>query len=156
MATHYETLGLERTATAQAVKAAFQAKMKALEGSGLPEPEKLASEKSLRAAFVTLFDPTARARYDKQLPPAGRARFVSQPVAPHEVAKGNPLAILAVIVAVAAAGAAGWFVTRPSAERLSQQRKEQAVREKAARQRLETPAQKKVAPNPGPVKPKQP
>jgi curved DNA-binding protein CbpA len=133
MANHYETLGIARAATAPMVKAAFQAKMKALEGSGLAEAEKAATEKALRQAFVALFDPAAKSRYDKQLAPPGRGPFQSEPVAPHEVAATSPLVIAGAVAAFIAAIAAGWYVTHPSAEKQAQQRKEQA-RNKGARE----------------------
>ena len=146
MANHYEALGLARDATAPMVKAAFQARMRALEGSGLAEAQKAASEKALRQAFVTLFDPAARARYDRELPPARRVRFESEPVAPHQVAAISPVVIGGVVTAIAAMIAAGWYVMRVSPERQAQQRKEQAARNKAARA-LEVP-QPRASPNP--------
>ena len=148
MANHYDTLGLARDATMPEVKAAFQAKMKALDASALAQAEKAAIEKGLRQAFVALFDPAAKARYDKQLAAAARARAESEPVAPHEVAATNPLLIAAVVVAIVAMVAGGWYVMRASPEKQAQQRKEQAARSKATSGRFELPPPRNNTPKP--------
>jgi hypothetical protein len=108
------------------VKAAFQAKMKALEESGLNESVRGAREKALQQAFVTLFSPAGKARYDKQLASALAMRPVPPP-------KAKPMSFFVMVLGlglVAAALAGGWYVTHPSGERLEQQRKEAAARKK--------------------------
>ena len=145
MANHYDTLGITRSATPAMVKAGFQAKMKALEESGLDEAKRAAQEKALQQAFVTLFNPAGKARYDKQL----AASASVQPVRPHEVAPRNPLVFVAATAAVGAALAAGWYVTHPSPARQEQARKEAAARNKAGRQRLE---ESPVNKNPNPFR----
>jgi alkanesulfonate monooxygenase SsuD/methylene tetrahydromethanopterin reductase-like flavin-dependent oxidoreductase (luciferase family) len=130
---HYETLGIARNATPAMVKAGFQAKMKALEESALDEAARAAHEKSLQQAFVTLFNPAGKAKYDRQLAVVAAV----QPVRPHQVASTNPLVFAGAVAAIAAAVAGGWYVTHPSAERQAQARKEAAARNKASRPRLD-------------------
>lgn len=149
MESFYEMLGVTRLATPVEVKAAFQARMKALEGSGLPEPQRAAREKMLRQAFITLFDPANKARYDAQLVPPKPRTFVSEPVAPHEVASKSPVLMIGVGVVVVAAIAGGWWYTHPSAERLEQARKEADARNRGGRARLENAP---VTKNPNPFR----
>ena len=134
MTNHYQTLGVTRDATPAMVKAAFQKKMKALQESGLLEAPKAAREKALQQAFVTLFDPAGKARYDKQL---ATTDAVQSAPPPHEVARTNPLVIVVAVAAIGGALAAGWYVTHPSADKQAQARKEAAARNKAARKPLE-------------------
>jgi curved DNA-binding protein CbpA len=133
MANHYETLGITRSATPAMVKAGFQAKMKALEESGLDEGARAVREKVLQQAFVALFNPAGKAKYDKQLAAASEA----QQVRPHQVARANPLVIVLAVTLIGAAFAGGWWVTHPSSERQAQARKEAAARNKASRPRLD-------------------
>ena len=134
MTNHYETLGVARNATPEMVKAGFQAKMKALEESGMKEPARAAREKAFQQAFVALFNPATKAKYDKQLAMAAAV----QPAPPPQAARKNPLVIVVGIAAIAGAVAGGWYMKHPSAEKQAEQRKEAAARNRAARQRLET------------------
>ena len=124
MTNHYETLGIARNATPAMVKAAFQAKMKALEESGLNESVRGAREKALQQAFVTLFNPAGKARYDAQLASALAVRPAPPP-------KAKPMSFFVMVLGlavVAAALAGGWYVTHPTGKRLEEQRKEAAAR----------------------------
>jgi curved DNA-binding protein CbpA len=134
MDNYYQMLGITRSAAAVEVKAAFQKKMKALESSPLHGEHRENQEKMLRRAFLTLFDPNHRAKYDRQVDAA------AGPLVVLEEAEGKGLSVITITVAaVLLVGAVlgGWYVTHPSARKQEEARKVEDQRSRAARQRME-------------------
>jgi hypothetical protein len=66
---YYEALGIPEDASPQAIKTAFEARMRALDalGAGPADKERVAEEKLLKAALAVLSNPEKRDRYDEQL-----------------------------------------------------------------------------------------
>src|SRR5678815_2533658 len=135
MDSYYEMLGITRTATAVEVKAAFQAKMKALESSPLHGEHRENQEKMLRKAFLTLLDPKNRVKYDRQLEVAAGPVVV---LADEEKKGVSVVTIIVVVILLVGAVAGGWYVTHPSAQKQDEARKEIDARARAARERRET------------------
>jgi hypothetical protein len=145
MDNYYQLLGVTRNATAVEVKAAFQAKMKALESSPVHGEHRQNQEKMLQQAFLTLLDPRRRARYDRQVDTAAGPVVVLEDVPPP---KGvSVVTVVFVTALLAAAVAGGWYVTHPSAAKQEAAAKEEEARSRAARARVET-AGPKGNPNP--------
>jgi len=59
-------LGVTHDVTPQVAKIAYEGKLKALAKAGLPEAERLAEERALTQAYVTLSNPAKKDWYDKQ------------------------------------------------------------------------------------------
>lgn len=66
---YYEALGISEDASLQAIKTAFDGRMRALEAQGADptDKERLAEENLLKAALAVLSNPEKRDRYDEQL-----------------------------------------------------------------------------------------
>ena len=62
----YATLGVTQDVTPQVAKIAYEGKLKALAKAGLAEAERLAEERALTQAYVTLSNPAKKDWYDKQ------------------------------------------------------------------------------------------
>jgi len=132
MDNYYQMLGITRTATAVEVKAAFQAKMKALESSPLQGEHRQNQEKMLQKAFLTLLDPKNRVKYDRQLDVA------AGPVVVLEDAEKKGVSVITMtVVALLLVGAVagGWYVTHPSAKKQEEARKAMEAQTPAARSR---------------------
>lgn len=108
MQNYYELLGVPRDASPRIVTIAYEGKLKALAKAGLPEAERLAEEKALEKAHVTLSNPAKKAWYDKQLEGA--------PVAPSADRRG--LVAVAVVVLLLVAGGAWYSLERSKAREL--------------------------------------
>lgn len=67
MQDYYRVLGISEQATPAVIQIAFEGKLKALHKSSLPESERMAEDRLLRQAFVTLTHPARRTWYDMQL-----------------------------------------------------------------------------------------
>ena len=144
MDNYYEMLGITRTATPVEVKAAFQAKLKALESSPLHGEHRQNQEKMLQRAFLTLLDAKNRVKYDHQL------EVAAGPVVVLEEAEKKGVSVVTitfVTILLVGAVAGGWYVTHPSAKKQEEARKEIDARARAARERRETaPASKNANP----------
>jgi len=102
MATYYEILGVAPDAPDAAVKAGYEAKIKAMARAGAPAAQRDAQLKALHQAYVVLSNPAKRAWYDRKL---------AEAAAPPPRSKA-PFAIAAVVLACAVAG--GWYATHRS------------------------------------------
>ena len=89
-ATHYEVLGISRDATLAGIKSGYASMVKQFHPD-VHRSEDLGSETArrlgaliikIRNAYETLADPSARAEYDKRLPPAPPAPKAPPPSAP--------------------------------------------------------------------------
>lgn len=106
--TYYELLGVSRDASPRIVTIAYEGKLKALAKSGLAEDARLAEQRELEKAHVTLSNPAKKAWYDKRLEDA--------PAAPASDRKG--LAIAAGVVLLLVAGGAWYSLERSRAREL--------------------------------------
>ena len=145
MDNYYQLLGIARAATPVEVKAAFQAKMKALEASPVHGEHREAQEKMLRQAFLTLLDPGKRSRYDHQVDAAARPVVVLQ-----EVEKKGLSVTTMTLVAILLVGTVvgGWYVTNPSAKKREAERKHDEELARAAREKVEREGPRNRNPNP--------
>jgi curved DNA-binding protein CbpA len=146
MDNYYQMLGITRSATAVEVKVAFQKKMKALESSPLHGEHRENQEKMLRRAFLTLFDPNHRAKYDRQVDAE------AGPVVVLAEAERKGVSVITVTIAtvvLVGAVAGGWYVTHPSAQKQEEARKLEDQRSRAARQRTQSAPVNK---NPNPLR----
>lgn len=82
---YYAILGVEKTAGDEEIRAAYHARVVALDGAGLSEREKIARVKLLTDAFVVLSDVDKRWVYDKY----GRASGGDGDPALHRFAFGD-------------------------------------------------------------------
>ena len=108
MQNYYELLGVSRDASPRIVAIAYEGKLKALAKSGLPEAERLAEERALEKAHVTLSNPAKKAWYDKQLEGS-----------PAEQPRGRGgLVVAGLVVVLLAAGGAWYSLERSKAREL--------------------------------------
>jgi curved DNA-binding protein CbpA len=133
MENHYETLGVRRNAKPDALKKAYERKLKALEDR--PAAERAMRERLLKRAYDALKDPVERAEHDELLDDADALE-----------GKGlaGPLLVGLIVVALAVVGVGYFLLERSKARewmRLEQERAA-AEREKAKRAPPAAPAPK--------------
>jgi len=128
MSSHYDVLGIDRKASAGAIRKAYKRKMKAFGKS----PDAL-KERFVKDAFDVLSNPVKRADYDSKL-----GELDALPVG---AGSGTPLLVGLVVVALTAAGI-GFFLYERSKERKAMKVEEQraAEREKAKPRSSPSPA----------------